>query len=229
MVDDVLASENYEDDFEEIDYEQRKRNLNNLWKGTHKDCRYLKYLQGRGIDTSSLIGGWGVDLRWTDKCMIGPGEYSPAMLGLIRNKHGRPVSIHRTFVSKGMKKVMPPVETISGAAIRFGPVMNDNTVVISEGIETALSAMTEIPHPGMATISANGMEKLDVLPHQKKFYIVTDNDASFTGQNAAFSLARRLSVKKLDVELIIPDRLNSDYNDYANANDIELIRFTNRN
>jgi putative DNA primase/helicase len=43
--------------------------------------------------------------------------------------------------------------------------------------------------------------------------ICADNDASYTGQSAAFSLARRLVRDGLKAEVVIPENINTDWAD----------------
>ena len=51
----------------------------------------------------------------------------------------------------------------------------------------------------------------------KKVVVFSDNDANFTGQAAAFELARRLSLSGLTVEVKVPDTVGEDWLDVLNS------------
>jgi putative DNA primase/helicase len=79
----------------------------------------------------------------------------------------------------------------------------NETLVIAEGIETALAAWAFFEEPAWATISAHGMAELKSIPlHVKKVIIVGDNDESFTGQAAAFTCAKYMK-QRLKVETVV--------------------------
>jgi putative DNA primase/helicase len=49
-------------------------------------------------------------------------------------------------------------------------------------------------------------------------FIFGDNDKSFTGQSAAYQLANKLTVlRKMEVEVLIPDGVGTDWLDELNA------------
>ena len=83
---------------------------------------------------------------------------------------------------------------------------------IAEGIETALSASILFNVPGWAAsppaCCRNG-HRLRVTT----VFVFGDNDASSTGQAAAYALARRLKAKGLTVSVEIPHATGRDWND----------------
>lgn len=142
------------------------------------------------------------------------GDRVPGLMWLIRNPAGRPVSIHRTFFKPRDKKIMPPTEPLKGSSIRLGE--GSRRLVIGEGIETTLSGCKWFECDGLASISANMMEELKQLPNcVEEVIILSDNDRSFTGQKAAFTLARQLDNRKdlRRVVVVMPKNRGEDFND----------------
>ena len=87
------------------------------------------------------------------------------------------------------------------------------TLGIAEGIETALAASQRFGVPIWAATNAVLLEAWVPPEGVERVVIVGDNDASFTGQAAAFGLARRLVQKGLTVEIRIPDQVGKDWAD----------------
>ncbi|WP_269209357.1 toprim domain-containing protein [Methylobacter luteus] len=67
---------------------------------------------------------------------------------------------------------------------------------MAEGIETALATMQDDGYPCWAAANATMMEQVEVPDYVRTVIIYADNDSSFTGQKAAYTLANRLKVKK---------------------------------
>ncbi len=143
----------------------------------------------------------------------------PVMMAIIQDVNGVNLTYHITYITDGQKadvkspkKILPPISTITGAGIRlFG---TGDEICIAEGIETAIAAHMDSGLPCIAAISANGMESLKLSGDIKKVTIYADNDRSYTGHKAAYSLANRLTVickKKVDV--IIPELIGDDFCD----------------
>ena len=232
LVDEVLKTNPQQSDvFDEgEDLKKRKRLLNKVWAQARDKAIYTSYLQSRGIRLHALPPGWDRDIRGHAYLYMKTGNTGKrvhGMLGLIRNRHGAPISIHRTYIQDKVKKVMPPMETIVGGGIRLGDVMKSKMLVVGEGIETTLSAMARYSTiPGIATISALGMEKLSVPSHIDALLIVADNDKSFTGQRAAFSLAYRYRDLSR-VTVLMPGESGHDYNDFIRDSSGSLMVFSN--
>ncbi len=212
---DILLGQNIDPVFKpEINIEKRRANLNKVWQGAKAAELLGRYLDSRRITGTPLA--YLPDLRGHAALFHPDGERyggAEAMVALIRNRGGVPISIHRTYIGLKQRKIMPPTETIKGAGIRLGTQEGD-TLVIGEGIETTLSGMEHFGHyPGIATISAYGMEEL-MVPHQYvNLIILADNDASFTGQKAAFTLARRMDNNKRSVRVVMLAKSGADFND----------------
>lgn len=201
-----------------IDIDKRRSNLNEVWRRSQEPWVAHNYLVGRGIP--SEIVAQVKDVRGCEKLfytdMSKPAKQGNstenAMLALIRNSKGEPISIHRTYImaDKKEKKIMPTLETITGGCVRLGEP--EDTLVLAEGIETALAAWAISGHPAWATISAHGLEEFKSIPrHVTKVIICADNDASFTGQAAAFNCAKHMKQRlKIETEVVMPKVIGMD-------------------
>lgn len=229
-VDDVIGNNDLEETFKpEVDYEKRRRNLNKLWSESKRFSFVTEYLVGRGIDDQGTGFTGLTDLRGNDSMYNSDtGKRQPGMCALIRNKGGEPISIHRTFFDPKAKKIMPPTETITGAGVRLG--WNDNrekkSLVVGEGIETTIAGMSDLQVLGLAAISAHGMENLIIPEKFESVAILADNDRSFTGQKAAFTLARRLDAEKRKVIIYMPNERGTDILD-SGLLDRDILQWTN--
>lgn len=216
MVDDIVGTVTEEPFTEVVDVAKHREHLNKLWRTANAPQVMAEYLRGRGIPDTIIEDA--CDLRgiaampdWD------AGKTYPGMVALIRNRQGQPISIHRTFIgmdSGKRKKIMPPIETITGGAIRLGTP--DKELVLAEGIETALSAWAFSGVPAWALISAHNLETFDGIPESvEQVIIYADNDRSFTGQAAAFACAKRLlNQRQLKVDVVMPPAPGFDMNDH---------------
>lgn len=146
----------------------------------------------------------------------------PAMLSRVTDTEGIVTALHRTYLTEeGMKA---PIESpkrvtpgkIRGAAVELG---NPGAVLgVAEGVETALAASALFGFPVWAALGASNLAAFEAVPAGvKKVVVFSDNDANFTGQAAAFELARRLSLSGLTVEVKVPDAVGEDWLDVLNS------------
>lgn len=141
----------------------------------------------------------------------------PAMLAVVTMPDGKATTMHRTWLDGNggkapvdePKKVM--AGTIKAGAIRLAGL--EPRIGIAEGIETALRASVLFGVPTWAAISAGGMRDWGIPEGVKEVVIFGDNDANFTGQNAAFALAHKLSMSGIKTEVKIPDQVGTDWAD----------------
>ncbi len=174
------------------------------------------YLRNRGLKIIPKSLFYCEALRYYDgKDQVG---IFGAMLAVVRDKAGEALTYHVTYLHDGHKadvphprKIMPPLRPIAGAAIRLYPVAQH--LVIAEGIETAIAAHEATGLPAWATISASGMEVFDPPDGITTVTIIGDNDTSYTGQKAAYTLAHRLTQKKIKANVIINETHGKDYLD----------------
>jgi putative DNA primase/helicase len=198
---------------ETVSIEQRRKTLNSMWARAKQDSVALAYLRSRGLERQLLprtMRGIG-SMYHRDS-----GTHQMGVVSLIQNPAGEPVSLHRIFLmpdGSRDKKIMPPISTISGGAIRLGgPQPGEEILHVAEGVESALAVqdITGSQHV-WATISAQGMEALEVPKEVTEVVIWADNDESYTGQAAAYALAKRLTVKEGKwVAVKMPQRMGMD-------------------
>lgn len=200
-----------------------------------------QYLRSRGVvDIPNGLKQATLDYYENGKSI---GKYE-CMLGVIKDFEGNGVSFHITYTKDGKKadlknarKIMPPKGTITGAAIRLSDdwieesVLSShsdsgnskNTICIAEGIETAYSASEDCGFPAFAATNAHCLENFIPPNGVECVFIYGDNDASFTGQAAAYILAKRLKMKGIDAFVLIPDKINTDWNDVMHNNFKEFL------
>lgn len=138
------------------------------------------------------------------------GSY-PAMIHMLTSAKGEPLTYHVTYLTtrgdkapvRAPKKVLPATGMLPGGAIRLfeaGEVLG-----IAEGIETALAASKRDGIPVWAAYSAGLLEQWRVPQGVNNVVIYGDNDESYTGQAAAYGLAKRLRHEGFGVDVRIPD------------------------
>jgi putative DNA primase/helicase len=101
------------------------------------------------------------------------------------------------------------------AAVRLSCV--ETTIGVAEGIETALTASIRFGVPVWAATNAVLLEAWVPPQGVKRVLIAGDNDESYTGQSAAFNLARRLVRDGYAVEIQIPREAGTDWADTVNS------------
>jgi putative DNA primase/helicase len=145
----------------------------------------------------------------------------PTMVAKFVNAEGKPVTWHRTYLTQDGKKapiesprkVMTCLGEMNGGAVRLAPAAQ--LMGVAEGIETAMSASILFGIPVWACLNAGMMECWNPPEVCTEVVVFGDNDENYTGQAAAFALAKRLSVRKnpLKVQVEIPTEVGADWND----------------
>ena len=184
------------------------------------------YLKNRGI----TLGSWPDDLRchpalpyWSQDDagkLLKIGTF-PAMLAVVRNPEGRPVDLHRTYItSDGLKapvtspKKLYGVRPIQGGAVRlFHPM--DGLLAVCEGIEDALSALILWNIPTWACLGTSGLMTFDPPEEVRELVIFADNDEP--GKKAAWALADRMEETGRAVRVLAPEDGSKDLNAYLLA------------
>lgn len=171
-----------------------------------------RYLESRCGDPRGALE----DIRYHPKLHHSQdGNHHPAMLARMIDLSGpKVVGIHRTYLTlDGRKAAVDPVRKSYGelSAVRMGGVQE--RMGIAEGIETALCASKLFGMPCWSGISAHGLKTWEPPPEAKRIVICGDNDESYTGQEAAFSLAHRLTRQGIEVEVQIPAVTGQDWAD----------------
>jgi len=204
---------------EESDVERRQRRLKSVAKEARKltgDDPVSKYLRHRGVrEAQALRYHPGLDY-YQDGQKV--GTY-PAMLGLVQSIQGTPLTYHVTYLTEDgqkapvdqPKKILPPVATITGGAIRFAPAAT--TLVVAEGIENALAAGAAYKAVPWAALSAHGMETMEIPDAVAEVIIVGDNDLNYRGHRAMYHLANRMAVAGKAVDFWISPNPGHDFLD----------------
>jgi putative DNA primase/helicase len=143
------------------------------------------------------------------------------MAALVSDMSGNLVSVHRTFLNDDGTKAdeLSPSKMLMQGPIPHGSAIRlmkaASHMGIAEGIETALAAFMMTGIPTWSVISAVFMKTWEPPKGVKKLTIFSDNDATFTGQAAAYELARRLVMGKgIKVDVRVPPKTGEDWLDH---------------
>lgn len=145
-------------------------------------------------------------------------DYFPALVAAVSSHENQGIGVHRIYLTaEGYKapvdkaKKLMAGKPMNGASIKLGA--SSEVLGIAEGIETALAASRKFSVPVWAAISANLMEQWVPPESVKKVIVFGDNDESFTGQASAYELARKLRLKGIEVDVMIPELAGKDWAD----------------
>ena len=173
----------------------------------------IEYLHGRGLDVAPALKQARLDY-WASGERI--GEYD-CMVALVSGADGKPQSYHVTYLVAGKKadvdsprKIMTPVETVTGGAIRLYPPAEE--MGVAEGIETAIAASMLFRMPVWAAINSGCLAAFAPPADCKHLTVFGDNDANYTGQSAAYSLAHRMAKAGRECVVLLPPE-QGDWND----------------
>lgn len=203
-----------------MDEVKRVELLNALWVQSKPLVRgdlVCRYLAARGIVLTERIAS----LRFHPRCRAPNGTEHPAMLAMVSNPDGTPVTLHRTFLGNGCKadmaepRALMPGAVPDGAAIQLSAPFE--IMGIAEGIETALAASIKFGIPVWAAINSTMMKKWEPPVIAKEIVVFGDNDPKFGGAAAAYTLAHRLAVKGRAVSVQIPQTRGHDWADEVAA------------
>lgn len=213
----VLGMSRQDAPHHEFTDERKRQILRQAWKES-------KVVEIGDLVWTYLVGRVGLktrpqSLRFHPSLRYDATRSFPAMLGIVTMPDGSPSTMHRTWLDgKGgkapvdeAKKVM--TGQIKTGAIRLAPV--SPRLGIAEGIETALGASSLFDMPVWASISANGMQQWEPPKEVTEVVIFADNDTNYTGQDAAYALAKRLALAGKSVQVQIPARPGTDWADVA--------------
>lgn len=176
----------------------------------------VAYLRARGVwplpSVCELRGHPGAPY-FEDGVRVG---LYPALLAPVRDLYGELVTLHVTYLHNGRKldrdparKILGPMHGRRGCAVRLAPVEND-TLGLAEGIETAVAAMRLHGTPTWAALSARMLEKFE--PPQGVHRVIVYADRDPAGLEAAWKLRDCLEGQAV-VELATPPAPHADWND----------------
>jgi putative DNA primase/helicase len=86
-------------------------------------------------------------------------------------------------------------------------------LLIGEGIETAMAAMTAMAMPAWAALSTSGMVALALPRIVREVIILADHDHNGAGQRAAHAAAQRWVQEGRRVRIALPPEPGTDFAD----------------
>jgi hypothetical protein len=147
----------------------------------------------------------------------------PAMLGVVRDRAGDVIGLHRTYLSvdavgaatkADLPKPRMMLGRVAGGAVRLGDPGDGGLLGLCEGVETGLAVMAARPDlPVWATLSTSGLEQAALPPGVRRVILLADNDASGAGLRSAEAAARRLRGEGRTVVIAMPPDTGEDFND----------------
>ena len=148
----------------------------------------------------------------------GPSKQTfPAMIALVTNvRTGKRLAIHRTFLKPDgtgkadvdQNKML--LGSAAGGGIAFGTM--DTSVILTEGIEDALTVGRVVEATPVACISAGGMIGIELPDSVTTVAFAADNDENQSGEKAAAKAARRFADEGRKVMIFVPTGAK-DYNE----------------
>ncbi|MFM9958947.1 MAG: toprim domain-containing protein, partial [Phycisphaerales bacterium] len=185
-----------------------------IWKETTGAARtpVETYLKSRGIELPAVPDA----LRFHGRLRHKQSKQTlPAMVAGVADKHGAVVAIHRTYLRAdgvgkadvGKAKMM--LGPVAGAAVRLAEA--GDTLIVAEGIETALSIGAATGLPAWAALSTSGLRALELPPLPLAAEVIIAADADEPGLKAAGDAAARWVREGRRVRIAVPPE--GDFND----------------
>jgi putative DNA primase/helicase len=183
-----------------------------------------KYLASRNLE--ELI--YPPALRFAPAMRDGEGGQHPAMVAMVglpgeTKPSGRPKyrAMHRTFLTPdgagkaeiAQPRKFTPGQLPDGVCVQLCEYVPGGPLGIAEGIETALAAAAIFEMPVWAAFNTTLLKKWLPPAGCEEVVIFGDNDANFSGQNAAYQLAPKLAAKDFEVTVQIPKAVGTDWAD----------------
>lgn len=166
----------------------------------------VQYLAGRGISIAVPPC-----LRWAPRCWHSDvRRYLPAMIGAVLDVEGRLIGVHRSYLTRDFRRRdRKSLGPIGGGAVWLA--IAADLLMVSEGIETGLSAQQACGLPCWAALSADGIEALILPPIVKTVIVLADNYANGHGQCAAYVAAQRWLAEGRRVRVALPPVPGTDF------------------
>jgi putative DNA primase/helicase len=173
-----------------------------------------RYLQSRGITIAVPR-----TLRWARSIKHPTGGLHSAMIARVDDAAGDMIAVQRTYLlpdGSGKAPVEPErlsLGPVKGGAVRLAAGASAPLLMISEGVETALSAMQACELPAWAALSTSGLKNLILPAEIREIIILADNDLNGAGQHAARIAAQRWRSECRKVRIALPPNPGTDFND----------------
>jgi putative DNA primase/helicase len=173
------------------------------------------YLTARGV----TIGIPSV-LRYAPSLRRPDGSSGPAMVARVDDVDGRLIGVHRTWLTRDpngqwKRRDRASLGPIRGGAVRLAPAAD--TLMVAEGIETAMAATTATAMPAWAALSTSGMVTLALPSIVRTVIILADHDVNGAGERAARIAAARWLAERRRVQIALPPEPGTDIADLLNG------------
>jgi len=169
-----------------------------------------RYLRTRGVDAPRNNDALRFHPRATS---MDDRRRRPALLAAIRDRAGRVQGVEIALLAidgKTRAAVATPrriVGRLVGGAVRLHRA--GESLLVAEGVVTALSASRALDLPAWAALSAHNLARFDPPESVRRLVAAADNDA------AGLAAAERLRVRsRLTVEIALPPQRYKDWNDW---------------
>jgi putative DNA primase/helicase len=148
----------------------------------------------------------------------------PGMIAIMQAPDGVASTAHVTLLTEAGQKaptekvrLFMPGSVAPGSAVRLGPEAEE--MGVGEGLETCFAAALRFQMPVWSALNEGLLSRWEPPACVKQLHVFGDNDRNFVGQTAAYSLAKRLSLRPdrqggpLRCKVHIPDGVGDDWND----------------
>lgn len=137
------------------------------------------------------------------------------MIAAVTTSDGKGCSLHRTWIIDGQRMERKLYGKVArGSAVRL--MAYTDTLGIAEGLESAWAASMLHNVPVWSAINTTVLTQWTPPKDVKRVIIFGDNDTTFAGHAAAYTLAHRLACDQknsVEVEVALPDKVGYDWND----------------
>ena len=207
-----------------------------MWKGsipiTDEDASPARaYLRRRGLDTENLPPAIRFGRLDYFHGSENRGQF-PAIIAKVTSIGGQGFALLQTYLNDdGDKADVPAVKKalrpVKGNAIQLD--RPEETVAITEGLETGLAVREATGLPTLVAISSSGLKAVQLPDPVKTVHIWGDLDPNQIGQNSAQELANRLIGEERTVYVHLPrpptqDNRSIDWLDVFNEDGREALR-----
>jgi putative DNA primase/helicase len=184
-----------------------------IWNSARdaRESPVARYLAGRGIAIPVPSA-----LRYASSLRRPDGTHAPAMVARIDNLDGQLIGVSRTWLARDRagiwrRRDRAMLGRAAGGNVRLAPAAE--TLMVAEGIETAMAAMQAAAQPAWAALSTSGMVALILPPIVRTVIILADHDRSSAGERAARTAAVRWIAEGRRARIAMPPEPDTDFND----------------